>query len=151
MAITIVRAPKTSASKKSTKTAKNAPSVSVGEAETKSGKPVFDHASATDAEGNSIPLDDKGRMTTPPANWTSDYANLKRSNFTDAATYTDYKVVKLDAQMASLAERRQALVEKAAEQRSGPDPIAKKQKKLTKLQSEIEKLQAELAAAGAAS
>lgn len=114
----------------------------------KKGKPIFDISTAKTAEGKSIALDENGRLTGSPANWTPDYAGLKRSQFDSQATYLEYRAHVVGFSITRLTDQRTDLLEKAEEARKGVDPTTKKLRKLEKLQKMAAELEAQLKADG---
>jgi len=115
----------------------------------KSTKLVFDIATAKNAEGEAIPLDENGRLTAVPMNWNpKDFQGLKRSQFGSQAVYLEFRAHVLTFSITRLTDARQDLLEKAEEARKGVDPTTKKLRKLEKLQKAAAELEAQLKADG---
>lgn len=120
----------------------------VDEKEGKSRKPEFDLATALANDGGSIALDDNGRLTMVPTNWTSDYRGLGRSAFTSRSVQLQFKLHLFDTATAARDARREELVGKIEEAAVGVSPEKKKLKKAQRLMKQLEQLKAELAAQG---
>lgn len=138
-----------------TKTAKKTTTRRVGaktqtedKAEGKAKKPEFDLTTAIDVEGNDIELDDNGRLTAVPSNWTTDFRPIPRKDFATRALHLEWKLFLFDAESAKRMERREDLVELLEEAKNGPSPAKRKLKKAQRLASQLEALKAELEAQG---
>jgi len=117
-------------------------------AEKPKGKPVFDIAKARNADGAAIALDENGRLSAVPINWTPDYAGLKRSQFGSQAVYLEHKAHVLGFTITRLTDAQADLLVKAEEARKGVDPTTQKLRKLEKLQKMAAELEAQLKADG---
>jgi len=82
-----------------------------GKRRAKKERPVFDLTTALDVDGNSITLDEDGRLTAVPANWETTSQKLKRGQFASREVYYDFLILLVDRQSQRLAERRQELLE----------------------------------------
>lgn len=95
-------------------------------------KPNFDFSTATDADGNAIPLSSEGRLTAVPHNWTSKSAHLKVGDFavlqdaegnprpgTDRGNYIGWRILQTERQRKSIDQRLEVLRD---EQRAAIDP-----------------------------
>lgn len=112
------------------------------------GKPDFDIANGKNAEGVPVKLDENGRLSAVPINWTPDYAGLKRAQFASQAVYLEYKAHVLGFNIVRLTDLQADLLVKAEEARKGVDPTTKKLRKLEKLQKMAAELEAQLKADG---
>lgn len=112
----------------------------------KSKRPAFDLKTAVGADGKSIPLDDKGRLTGVPTNWTSAMQPLKRKSFAHKKDFFAFRASLIDAQIVELQERKKELLEKAAGREGGSSK--KRIKKALKLKDQLKALQEQLRAEG---
>lgn len=118
------------------------------EKEAKVKKPEFDLATAVAADGGSCPLDDNGRLTAVPSNWSTDYRPLGRSSFASRTLQLEHKLHLFDAETENRSNRRDELVGKIEESTVGVSPEKKKMKKAMRLKKQLEQLKAELAEQG---
>ena len=116
--------------------------------ELKKGKPEFDITTALDAEGNKLALNDDGRLTAVPQNWTWDYAHLGRAAFVDRSTYVLFQARKVELQIQAQQLKLEGLIKYAEEVKTGGDPTAKKVKRAERLKAQLAALEAELEAEG---
>jgi hypothetical protein len=111
-------------------------------------RPMMDLASAIDASGNAIPLDEKGRLTAVPTNWSADYRRFPRTVFADKGMFFEWRIL-LEGQRIERAQARiEELRELATEARSGADPTKVALRKLQRLAGVAAKLRAQLEAEG---
>ncbi len=146
---------KKSASKSDSASTKvGAEAVAVAETEEKTGgrkrnkRPEWDRATAIDSEGETVSLDENGRLTGIPANWTNDFRPLGRSAFASRTLQLTHKLFVFDADSAKRDDRRTELVDEIEEATKGLTPKAKKVKKAARLKKQLAALKAELAAQG---
>lgn len=112
-------------------------------------KPVFDIATARNADGELLKLDENGRLNGVPQNWDPKvFQGLKRSQFGSQAVYLEYKAFVLSHSITRLTDARADLLVKAEEARKGVDPTTMKLRKLEKLQKMAAELEAQLKADG---
>ena len=111
-------------------------------------KPVFDLSSAVSADGSVITLDDKGRLTSVPTNWSKEARTLQRTNFADKGHFYEWKIVLEEVKIARINERIAELRDSADEARKGPDPTRKAVKKLARMAKHAAELRAQLEAEG---
>ena len=111
-------------------------------------KPVFDLSSAVSADGSVITLDDKGRLTSVPTNWSKEARTLQRTNFADKGHFYEWKIVLEEVKIARINERIAEFRDSADEARKGPDPTRKAVKKLARMAKHAAELRAQLEAEG---
>jgi hypothetical protein len=128
--------------------AETAPAGEAPKTEKPKGKPIFDITTAKNAEGVAVPLDENGRLSGVPVNWSPDYAGLKRSQFGSQAVYLEFRAHQLGFSIVRLTDQKADLLQKAEEARKGVDPTTKKLRKLEKLQKMAAELEAQLKADG---
>lgn len=111
-------------------------------------KPDFDVTTALQADGTAVPLDDNGKLTAVPSNWSGDYKGLKRKQFANVDLFFDWKHVQIDARIAKLQEQKAQLDEdrEAAKTRK-PSP-KRALKRAAKLRAQLAELEKLLAAEG---
>jgi hypothetical protein len=110
-------------------------------------RPAFDLSKAKAGKAG-IKLDDNGRLTAVPTNFEPSYAPLRRSAFTDKATYYEFKATLVDGKIEKLEESKVEWLEKAEECRKGIDPLEKKKRKLTRMKKQMAELEKQLEAEG---
>ena len=111
-------------------------------------KPEFDLTTAVDADGNAIELNDDGRLTAVPVNWSTDYRPIQRSSFASKALFLEFRLHLFDAETAKREARREDLVDAIEEAKNGPSPAKRKLKKAQRLAKQLAALKAELEAQG---
>lgn len=104
----------------------------------------FDVTTAVDTDGNAVALDDEGKLTGVPANWTHRHEGLKIGHFSDRALFYDFKAFACGLNVAKWEEKAADFAAQAEECRN-PDPVKAKQRKLDRMRAMMEKLEAELA------
>jgi hypothetical protein len=117
------------------------------------GKPpraVFNVADAVDAEGNKVPLDDKGRLTAVPANYDPlKFKPLASDAFASADLFFDYRALIQRSKSVVAAAAAVKLEEKASLfRRFGDSAKRAKVARMVKAREEFATLQAQLIAEG---
>lgn len=115
---------------------------------TRAKRKAFPVENALDANGQSIALDDKNRLTAVPMNWTKDYRRFSRSNFASTDLFFEWLESLEAAKIARIQERIEEIREEATEAREGPDPTKKAIRKLQRMAKVAEALKAQLQAEG---
>lgn len=108
-------------------------------------KPAFDLETATNADGETIPLSEEGRLTQVPHNFDGSTRMPKRDDFEEVGLYFDFRVLREEMEHSSRLEELEALRTEAIE---GPDPIKKNMKKFQKMAANLEDLKAALEESG---
>lgn len=113
---------------------------------TRAKKPSFDLATAVDAEGESIALNEDGAMTAVPHNYNSDETRMPtRGDFATIDLYFDFREFR---ESQEHQERMAELSAQRTEAINGPDPVKTNIKKFKKLVGNVEDLKAALQEAG---
>lgn len=111
-------------------------------------KPAFNPKKAVDAKKLAIALDEDGRLTGIPTNWSSRFAGLKRSSFAEPAMFFEWKASLVLASIEDAKARAKDLLTKAKEARDGLTPTEKAVRKRASLMKQLEKLDEVIAAEG---
>lgn len=107
-------------------------------------RPAFDLTTAMHGDAK-IELDDKGRLTAVPTNWSSASAPLKRKNFSGRKVFFEFRAFAVDAQIATLQERKTSFLAKAT---GAPDTQKKRIKKALAIKAQLAELEKSLRAEG---
>lgn len=111
-------------------------------------KPAMPEELAVDADGNSI-VDDDGRYTGIPVNWTSKFQRLTKKSFADEATFIEFQAHQMTQRIEDMTERRDELLAEAELSRKlGNSEVRKSAKRAERLRRQLAKLEEELAAEG---
>jgi hypothetical protein len=117
--------------------------------EAKPAKPNFDFATAKDAAGAAIPLQE-GKLTAAPANYEfGKFAKLKKSDFASKAAVMEFQANAMEFRAGKMMERAASLRTDARNTaKFGDEATVKKAKKMEKLRKALAALEAELEADG---
>lgn len=101
----------------------------------------FDLETAVDAKGNEIALDDNGRLTGVPANWTSEFKPLKKDAFAGEHLFIHFRADRLTARATKALEHAERMREDAVRmERFGDTETRKRVKKLQRAREAYKKL-----------
>lgn len=120
-------------------------SVESAEESKKARRPRFTYGSAVNESGDSIDLDEDGKLTEAPVNWGPEFAPLKRSDFSSKEVFFDWRIAVIRKRANDQIEELQAAKLEATE---GPDPVKKNVRRFAKMAKQLAALKAALQESG---